>query len=67
MGFSAGAMVTSGVLLQSEAATRPNFVGLIYSGPFGIMPSIPPGLPPIFMAWAQDDNLVVRIANSMTH
>ena len=27
MGFSAGAMVTSGVLLQSEAAARPNFVG----------------------------------------
>ena len=62
MGFSAGAMVTSGVLLQSEAAARPNFVGLIYGGPFGVMPSIPAGLPPIFMAWAQDDNLVVPIA-----
>lgn len=61
MGFSAGAMVTSGVLLRSEAVTRPNFVGLIYGGPFGIMPSIPTGLPPIFMAWAQD-HLVVPIA-----
>ena len=59
MGFSAGAMVASGVLLQSDAA-RPNFVALIYGGPFGVMPSIPPKLPPIFMAWAQDDNLALE-------
>ena len=62
MGFAAGAMATIGVLLQSEAAARPNFVALIYGTPFGIIPSIPAGLPPIFMAWAQDDNLVVTIA-----
>ena len=30
---------------------------LIYGGPFGVMPAIPPKLPPIFMAWAQDDDL----------
>ena len=58
MGFSAGAMVTSGVLLQSEPAARPAFVALIYGGPFGMMPIIPGNLPPIFMAWAQDDDLV---------
>src|SRR5215467_12996327 len=34
MGFSAGAMVASGTLLQSDTAARPNFVGLIYGGPF---------------------------------
>jgi acetyl esterase/lipase len=55
MGFSAGAMVTSGTLLQQEAAARPNFAGLIYGAPFGVMPAIPDKLPPIFMAWAQDD------------
>ena len=60
VGFSAGAMVTSGVLLQDDPALRPNFAGPIYGGPFGVMPKIPANLPPIFMAWAQDDNLVVQ-------
>ncbi|HWD99792.1 MAG TPA: alpha/beta hydrolase [Bryobacteraceae bacterium] len=57
MGFSAGAMVTSGVLLQSDAAARPNFAAPIYGGPFGVMPPIPGNLPPVFMAWAQDDTV----------
>jgi acetyl esterase/lipase len=55
MGFSAGAMVTSGALLQKEAAARPSFAALIYGGPFGVMPAIPAKLPPMFLAWAQDD------------
>lgn len=58
VGFSAGAMVTSGVLLQPDAAARPAFAAPIYGGPFGAMPKIPSSLPPIFMAWAQDDGLV---------
>src|SRR5882672_8149966 len=37
MGFSAGAMVTSGALLQKEAAARPNFAAPIYGGPFGFI------------------------------
>jgi len=57
MGFSAGAMVTSGVLLQADAAARPAFAAPIYGGPFGVMPTIPANLPPIFMAWAEDDEL----------
>jgi acetyl esterase/lipase len=57
MGFSAGAMVASGALLQSDAAARPSFVALIYGGPFGVMPVIPAKLPPIFIAWAQDDDV----------
>ncbi len=55
MGFSAGAMVASGALLQQDAAARPNFAAMIYGGPFGVMPAIPAKLPPIFLAWAQDD------------
>ena len=55
IGFSAGAMVTSGVLLQADAAARPSFAAPIYGGPFGAMPAIPQNLPPIFLAWAQDD------------
>jgi acetyl esterase/lipase len=63
LGFSAGAMVTSGVLLQPDAASRPNFAAPIYGGPFGAMPKIPANLPPIFMAWAQDDQLVLEPVN----
>lgn len=62
MGFSAGAMVASAALLQQDAAARPNFAAPIYGGPFGVMPAIPPKLPPIFMAWAQDDPYVDAVA-----
>ena len=55
MGFSAGAMVTSGAVLQRDSAGRPNFAAMIYGGPFGVIPSIPARLPPLFLAWAQDD------------
>ena len=63
LGFSAGAMVTSGALLQEDAAARPNFAALIYGGPFGVMPAIPTKLPPIFMAWAQDDETALEPVN----
>ena len=59
LGFSAGAMVASAALLQADSAARPNFAAMIYGGPFGAMPDIPPALPPIFMAWAQDDNVAL--------
>jgi acetyl esterase/lipase len=60
IGFSAGAMVASGALLQENVAARPNFAALIYGGPFGVMPAIPAKLPPIFMAWAQDDAIALE-------
>jgi acetyl esterase/lipase len=59
MGFSAGAMVASATLLQQDSAARPNFAAMIYGAPFGTMPSIPAKLPPMFMAWAQDDNVAL--------
>lgn len=69
MGFSAGAMVTSAVLLQNDAASRPAFAALIYGAPFGTMPPIPPRVPPVFMAWAQDDPValqpIVRFRNAL--
>ena len=55
VGFSAGAMVTSGVLLQEDPSSRPAFAAPIYGGPFGAVPAIPQNLPPVFLAWAQDD------------
>jgi acetyl esterase/lipase len=59
IGFSAGGMIASGALLQPDSAARPDFVAMIYGGPFGVMPPIPRHLPPIFMAWAQDDDEVL--------
>ena len=59
LGFSAGAMVASGTLLQDDSAARPNFAALIYGGPFGAMPTIPASLPPMFLAWAQNDDLAL--------
>ena len=60
IGFSAGGMVGSATLLQPDSAARPNFAALIYGAPFGVMPKIPAKLPPIFMAWAQDDQRRAR-------
>jgi acetyl esterase/lipase len=58
LGFSAGAMVVGGTLLQGGSAARPSFAAMIYGGPFGAMPPIPARLPPMFLAWAQDDRVV---------
>ena len=70
MGFSAGGMVTSGALLQRDSASRPSFAAFIYGAPFGAMPAIPAKLPPIFMAWAQDDPVardpIVRFQDALT-
>jgi acetyl esterase/lipase len=55
VGFSAGAMVASAALLQEDATARPAFAALIYGAPLGAMPSTPMELPPMFLAWAQDD------------
>lgn len=69
IGFSAGGMVTSGALLQKDSAARPDFAAIIYGGPLGRMPVIPASLPPIFMAWAQDDavalHFIVRFRDAL--
>jgi acetyl esterase/lipase len=60
IGFSAGAMVASGALLQPDSAARPDFAAMIYGAPFGVMPPIPAHLPPIFLAWAGDDPVALE-------
>ena len=60
IGFSAGAMVTSAALLQTDPDARPNFAAMIYGAPFGKMPDIPAKLPPMFLAWAQDDAVALK-------
>jgi predicted esterase len=58
MGFSAGAIVASNTLLLSTSTDRPDFVAHSYCAPFGESPLIPGNLPPIFLAYAGDDDLV---------
>jgi acetyl esterase/lipase len=62
LGFSAGAMVASAALVQPDSAARPNFTALLYGGPFGKLPTVPAHLPPVFMAWAQDDPVALETA-----
>lgn len=60
LGFSAGGMVVSGALVNADASLRPNFAGLIYGAPFGVLPPVPHRLPPVFMAWAKDDRVAAE-------
>jgi acetyl esterase/lipase len=60
LGFSAGGMVASATVLQPDSAARPSFAAIVYGAPFGVMPAIPQRLPPLFMAWAQDDDVALR-------
>jgi acetyl esterase/lipase len=52
-GFSAGAVVTAFTALRPDG--RPNYAAPIYGAPMAAMPPIPQGLPPFFLAVAQDD------------
>lgn len=58
MGFSAGAMVTTLATLRAPADARPRFAAPIYGAAFGELPSIPANMPPVFLAYASDDDLV---------
>lgn len=60
MGFSAGGMITEFAAIQPDASARPNYAAAIYGAPFPDVPPIPQGLPPFFMAMAQDDALAGR-------
>lgn len=70
LGFSAGGMVASGTVLQPDSAARPDFAAMIYGAPFGVMPPIPARLPPLFLAWARDDetagDAMVRFDRALT-
>lgn len=57
VGFSAGAMLASCLMVGSTAAERPDFAAFIYGAPFGAPLSLPRRLPPVFMAYAGDDRL----------
>jgi len=54
-GFSAGGMIAAYTAIQPEA--RPNYAAPVYGAPIPTVPPIPQGLPPFFLAMAQDDTL----------
>lgn len=54
-GFSAGAIVVVSTALHSDLSARPNYAAPIYGAPFGPIANLPQGLPPFFLAVAQDD------------
>ncbi len=56
LGFSAGAFVATRTTVSAPVESRPAFVGAIYGGPWG-GPGPEPGAPPLFSAWARDDDL----------
>jgi acetyl esterase/lipase len=57
MGFSAGARVTIGVVLEHDAESRPNFAAPIYGALWEEI-TVPADAPPLFLALANDDELV---------
>jgi acetyl esterase/lipase len=61
VGFSAGAHIAAYMGLNANPAARANYVAPIYGAPFvDQQPAIPADMPPVFLAWAQDDQLVGR-------
>jgi acetyl esterase/lipase len=56
MGFSAGGMVTMGVVMDAEKESRPDFAAPIYGGGTGGA-KIPADAPPLFILCASDDFL----------
>jgi acetyl esterase/lipase len=63
MGFSAGGMVTDGVMLSHTKESRPDFAAPIYGPPLYEF-TVPADAPPIFIACADDDNLVPAAASA---
>jgi acetyl esterase/lipase len=56
MGFSAGGMVTMGVVRDHDAESRPDFAAPIYGPGFGEA-KVPDDAPPLFILCASDDRL----------
>src|SRR5262249_40011147 len=56
MGFSAGGMVTMGVVMDADKVSRPDFAAPIYGGGTGGA-KVPEDAPPLFILCASDDHL----------
>jgi acetyl esterase/lipase len=56
LGFSAGARLTMGVVMDCDADSRPDFAAPIYGGGTGDKP-VPAAAPPLFILGATDDRI----------
>jgi acetyl esterase/lipase len=63
IGFSAGAILTTGVLTSYDAETRPSFAGSIY-GMTVDQSKVPGDAPPLFILCAEDDPLLPATGSS---
>jgi acetyl esterase/lipase len=59
LGFSAGARLTMGVVMDCDADSRPNFAAPIYGGGTADKP-VPVDAPPLFILGAADDPIAAR-------
>ena len=59
LGFSAGAVVAMDLVMENDASSRPDFVGIVYGGS-GYEAGIPPDAPPLFIVAAADDNIIAN-------
>jgi acetyl esterase/lipase len=57
MGFSAGGIVTMGVVMEHDADSRPDFAGPIYGAGLAEGAAAPPEATPLFILCASDDPL----------
>jgi acetyl esterase/lipase len=55
LGFSSGGVVTTGVAMQYDEESRPNFAAPIYPAPSGTGIAVPTDAPPLFLLAANDD------------
>lgn len=62
-GFSAGGGVTMGAVMQHDAESRPDFAAPIYAA-YRTATPVPADAPPLFIALADDDQLVPPIAGA---
>lgn len=62
-GFSAGGGVTMGAVMQHDTQSRPDFAAPIYAAYRNATP-VPSDAPPLFIALADDDQLVAPIAGA---
>lgn len=60
LGFSAGAQITSNVVLSGLQDCRVDFAAAIYGGGIGDDQRVPADAPPLFISVAQDDRYVYR-------
>ena len=57
MGFSAGGIVTMGVVMEHDLDSRPNFAAPIYGAGIAEGPAPPPEATPLFILCASDDSV----------